>query len=101
MNIKFPDFNQTQLIYIGLAILVGLYFFKLYKNNEKFDQSTLTKIDNVVKLLNEKEFREYLIGLNNLFYFDSKLGKYENYVYLRKMLLAKKLTREELAEYFD
>lgn len=101
MNFKFPKITPMQLAYIALAILVLLYVFKMYKNKEKFDQQTSTKIDNVVKLLNNKEFSDYLRGLNNLRYFDDKLGKYENFVYLRKMLMDKKLTRDELVTYFD
>lgn len=101
MNIQLGNLSRTQLLYIILAILVVLYAFKIYKKMEKFDQPTLTKIDNVIKALNKKEFRDYLIYLNNQKYFDEKLGKYESYVYLRKLLMDKKLTREELITYFD
>lgn len=101
MNFQLPKFTQIQLAYIVLAILVVLYVVKLYKNKEKFDEITSKKIDNVVKLLNNKEFSDYLKGLNDLRYFDIKLGKYETFVYLRKMLMDKKLTRDELITYFD
>lgn len=102
MNITFPKLTQTQIIYIVVGAIVALYFFKLYKTNEKFEQEPLaTKIDDIVKLLNQKEFRDYLSGLHQLNYLDEKLRKYDNYVYLKKLLKDKKLTRTELVNYFD
>lgn len=102
MNFKLQELTATHVVYIILTILILLYVYKMFyrKNKEQFDQSTSKKIEDIVTLL-QKDFRDYLIGLNEMKYYDEKLGKYETYVYLRKVYYDKKLTKGELVSYFD
>jgi hypothetical protein len=94
------SFTKSQwMVLASLAIIV--YYILKPTQKEHFDDATLTKITNVSNILQNEEFRDYLMGLMREGITDPQLNMYENYVYLRKLQKGNKLTNEDIASYFE